>query len=730
MLKEDTFVLISIIVAIWVSKVSGITFKLGAREEDLIVIKQVDVENRFAGWVSCYFDDVMCVGRNVSLLKIEFKGPDSTLRVRQIKLLSVGSQKTLRVFRLMTAQVFGKFLRQDNSMDDSEEDLDLREHVVGILFNSKTRLSYLQKQVCSHIVQAIKKEASILKEDWDLVLALSGSTVGKLYLSQQQGLIQDLLNLLHTGTARIQRQVILLIRRILPEIPPSSFASIIGVKNLPPKDFASLSLSHTFDHKAPGLLDIFFSCIAKALTVQVKSKGMHDYKNVGSRWWLRGSMAKRISEEIVSLLKDLMNGKVGSSEWMSFTKSAVAQNILHLTKLDRTNECLKLPVFWLGLASICVLDKDHVEGLSSGDCNNETSINRPTCENHDDGETLAIIKCETCGDLCGDCDRFLHLHRRTKTHNRAIFKEEEDAIKVDLHEGCGRMKLYWLMALADSTTLKAMVEFREAARGGSSVHSSSEVPVMDAVCTDSECVSFAANACVKTLSCGHFCGGILNEEDCLTCLHGCSKVGNALKQDADDMCMICFTEALNPIPSIMLQCGHVFHYHCCLTVLTKKWNGPRITFGFRNCPICKMKIQHPSLRKILIPLQNLYEDVKRKSLMRLEYESLNNCEAVTAKGGRYHNDPISYALDRYAYYVCFKCSKAYYGGEAQCDGAVGDDKFNPEELVCGGCSDVSRAQMCLKHGMDYLEYKFPTNQPLHFRTLSRLPIILQRRLLE
>jgi hypothetical protein len=25
-----------------------------------------------------------------------------------------------------------------------------------------------------------------------------------------------------------------------------------------------------------------------------------------------------------------------------------------------------------------------------------------------------------------------------------------------------------------------------------------------------------------------------------------------------------------------------------------------------------------------------------------------------------------------------------------------------EELVCGGCSDVSRAQMCPKHGTDYL----------------------------
>ena len=53
-----------------------------------------------------------------------------------------------------------------------------------------------------------------------------------------------------------------------------------------------------------------------------------------------------------------------------------------------------------------------------------------------------------------------------------VFKEEEDAIKVDLHEGCGRTKLFWVMALADSQTLKAMVEFREgggaAGAGGAS----------------------------------------------------------------------------------------------------------------------------------------------------------------------------------------------------------------------------------------------------------------------
>lgn len=41
---------------------------------------------------------------------------------------------------------------------------------------------------------------------------------------------------------------------------------------------------------------------------------------------------------------------------------------------------------------------------------------------------------------------------------------------------------------------------------------------------------------------------------------------------------------------------------------------------------------------------------------------------------------------------CCVYFKAYYGGEARCDVEMGDN-FNPEELVCGGCSDVARAQV-------------------------------------
>lgn len=176
----------------------------------------------------------------------------------------------------------------------------LKEHVVGILF-SRSKLTHLQKQVCSHIVTAIKKEAARLKEDWEvhlcsagiepgvpdpstsdtycfemmsLVLALSGSGVGRSHLASQYNFIKDLLALLHTASGRIQRQVIALLRRILPEVRPQSLANLLGIANLPPKDFGILARS-TSEAMAPhdiGILDVFLSCIAKSLTLQVKSK--------------------------------------------------------------------------------------------------------------------------------------------------------------------------------------------------------------------------------------------------------------------------------------------------------------------------------------------------------------------------------------------------------------------------------------------------------------------------
>jgi len=326
-----------------------------------------------------------------------------------------------------------------------------------------------------------------------------------------------------------------------------------------------------------------------------------------------------------------------------------------------------------------------------------------------------------------------------------VLKEEEESIRVDLHEGCGRVKFYWLLALADAKTLKAVVEFRhvsdqhptssssvtaavaasETCRFCGSSAASLDVLVPGAVCSQPECVEHSRNACTKTLSCGHFCSGIRDERPCLPCLYGCVNAENdsegvSLRQDADDMCMICFSDALSAAPVILLDCGHAFHVHCCRMALDRRWPGPRITFTFMLCPICKRDMSHTSLEALIAPAKALRDDVRRKALMRLEYEGvMHNQQNVDAEvsAGFQASDLAAFAMDRYAYYVCHKCKKAYYGGEARCEieaaaAGAGDsvqpaatEDYDPSELVCGACSDVARAQMCVRHGADFLEYK-------------------------
>uniref|UniRef100_A0A4W4F0I7 E3 ubiquitin-protein ligase MYCBP2 n=1 Tax=Electrophorus electricus TaxID=8005 RepID=A0A4W4F0I7_ELEEL len=787
------------------NKVTSMTFLCGKAVEDLCRIKQMDLDSRHMGWVTSELP-----GGDHHVVKIEMKGPENTLRVRQVKVLgwkegesikiagqisaSVAQQKnceaeTLRVFRLITSQVFGKLICGDaeptpeqeeknllsspEGEDKAPSDADLKEHMVGIIF-SRSKLTNLQKQVCAHIVQAIRMEATRVREEWEhaisskenansqpsdddtssdaycfellsMVLALSGSNVGRQYLAQQLTLLQDLFSLLHTASPRVQRQVTSLLRRVLPEVTPVRLASVIGVKALPPADISDIIHStEKGDWNKLGILDMFLGCIAKALTVQLKAKGTTIVGTAGmaagkgvttvtlpmifnssyirrgeSHWWMKGSTPPQIAEIIIKLVKDMAAGHL-SDAWSRVTKNAIAETIIALTKMEDEHRspvrCIATTRLWLALASLCVLDQDHVDRLSSGRWMGKDGQQKqmPMCDNHDDGETAAIILCNVCGNLCTDCDRFLHLHRRT--HQRQVFKEEEEAIKVDLHEGCGRTKLFWLMALADSKTMKAMVEFRE--HTGKPASSSSEacrfcgtrngteLSSVGSVCSDPDCQEYAKLACSKTHACGHPCGGVKNEDLCLPCLHGCDKTTGCLKQDADDMCMICFTEALSAAPAIQLDCSHVFHLQCTRRVLENRWLGPRITFGFMSCPICKNKINHLVIKDLLDPIKELYEDVRRKALMRLEYEGLHKSEAITTPGARFYNHPAGFAMNRYAYYVCYKCKKAYFGGEARCDaeGGQGDD-YDPSELICGACSDVSRAQMCSKHGTDFLEYK-------------------------
>lgn len=110
-------------------------------------------------------------------------------------------------------------------------------------------------------------------------------------------------------------------------------------------------------------------------------------KNLNQRWFLKGTIHIKQAENIIGLIRDMgsvsnclnknncndnsfgfsffiLQGKL-SEKWSAVTKAAIAEAILNLTRLDEVyrtpTNCVKTATLWLALASLCVLDKEHVQ---------------------------------------------------------------------------------------------------------------------------------------------------------------------------------------------------------------------------------------------------------------------------------------------------------------------------------------------------------------------------------
>ncbi|KAL9694809.1 hypothetical protein quinque_014094 [Culex quinquefasciatus] len=149
-----------------------------------------------------------------------------------------------------------------------------------------------------------------------MVLALSGSAVGRSYLSHQHGLLKDLFSLLHTGSDRVQRQVTALIRRILPEISPETLCELLGVEKVPEIDFNLLSQNNEmFNMNKCGILDIFLAVIAKALQVQIKVKNNSNKNPPTMKLWRYMNICKIDDYEKSTLNKlSMTNSQFSNAE--------------------------------------------------------------------------------------------------------------------------------------------------------------------------------------------------------------------------------------------------------------------------------------------------------------------------------------------------------------------------------------------------------------------------------
>lgn len=122
----------------------------------------------------------------------------------------------------------------------------------------------------------------------------------------------------------------------------------------------------------------------------------------------------------------------------------------------------------------------------------------------------------------------------------------------------------------------------------------------------------------------------------------------------------------------MLDCGHIYHAECVLSMVQKRWNGPRMVFNYLDCPECKQQIScpnNPKLARALDKELKLKDTVVKKAMERAKFEDLHKEPRLKKVGDPFFGDLLGYAMKRLSYYQCFKCNEPYFGGMKDCEAA-------------------------------------------------------------
>ncbi|CAD6193419.1 unnamed protein product [Caenorhabditis auriculariae] len=692
------------------------------------------LEPNFCGWIKT------CVA-NVKQVQVSIKGVSPSSRIRQLAVLGFAPKSSQSqtlppsishhlLFSNTQRDAFALFqaISSQAFCGELSEDETLRERVIDLLF-SRVQLYPLQNYVSTQVVQAMEKEVDLLcsqaKRNYSYCCGLMGLLVricdargSSELFSQRSSVLTSITQLLTFAPLVVQRQCLNSIECVLGSFQPSNV-------------------------EIPRILRNMLIVVGKVIQLQVRDKAAHEVntvylcssvKNAPQGWRVDRATEYEIGQRTAQLISRICEGAF-SGDWAEALKTELANCLVLIVQMSDSlssthveNQNLSIvesKYFWLAISALALIKNKSWLELSRkwrSMQQHKEEESQTLCENHDDGHTVAQVFCLACEtSLCKECFTVMHLHKKNRSHGVKTLVQSTTQLEVNVHQGCARLRLSNFMVLFHGEFLNGMVEisrenfFPEATT--STVQSAlavgqscrfcgnavdSEFQNLEGTCNHEDCLSYAQHACLKTLPCTHMCGGIKGETECLNCLHCNSQGAN---QDGDDVCVVCFTERLGAAPCVRLRCGHLFHFHCMRSVLLRRWNGPRILFRFINCPLCNQQIDHPGLADLMEPVLAIREEVVRKAKMRLEYDGLLSSPALTDPLSEYFNQPEEYALDRYMYVLCHKCNKAYFGGESHCQNALDTSQYNPEELICGACSDTSGLQICNRHGAEFLEYK-------------------------
>ena len=217
--------------------------------------------------------------------------------------------------------------------------------------------------------------------------ALSGSAEGCDNLVIHESLIQDVFKLLHMGTKRIQRQVILLLRRILSQISPDKLCSITNTciprfpydEDTDPLSSGNSPVNSTVKEAGDKIsqpkmtvLNKLLAYIMKSIVLIVKSKGKRSGEGATMNlehpdYWVRGTVAADLALEVMILLRDMSQGNLGE-EWKECSRLCLGYIVFCLTHIPddcRSEEKVaQNRGLWLALAALSVMEDNLASSVT------------------------------------------------------------------------------------------------------------------------------------------------------------------------------------------------------------------------------------------------------------------------------------------------------------------------------------------------------------------------------
>ena len=159
-------------------------------------------------------------------------------------------------------------------------------------------------------------------------------------------------------------------------------------------------------------------------------------------------------------------------------------------------------------------------------------------------------------------------------------------------------------------------------------------------------------------------------------------------------CVICQYDINDDLPMKLDCCGIELHYECQIDYIKSKTDGKGIEINLNNlgCVICKQKMDHSELDHVFKPMNELRHKMINKYKKRLKFDDRNEAD-------------IEYAMKKYLYFKCYKCSEPYFGGLNMCQNQ-NNNEIPEEKRLCPKCDEIKgHPKTCDIHGDTYIQWK-------------------------